>query len=258
VKCNNNLDFSLLRIYKPIDALIRECIAPCRYCGELHSTFMVKSHESGCPRTPLSDLVKEMTEELPTHIPKSELTEQDLRDFYVQKNLLHGYQQMVNKYTPTNGACGDDGFITHVIADTDTLSGIALRYGVSMNELRKANRLVGNGDQALYKLLVLRVPVSDVRVPAQEETLDTAAYNLLKRRTIARFARKSGCNNLDEAQYYLETYHYDFEKALAEFQIDARVALPTPPATISVTHVPQSISTPSSSKASRRCCSFFL
>lgn len=62
-----------------------------------------------------------MTDELPTHIPKSELTEQDLRDFYVQKNLLHGYQQMVAKYSPASGSGGassDDGFITHVIADT--------------------------------------------------------------------------------------------------------------------------------------------
>lgn len=247
LKCNNQLDFSLLRIYKPIDALIRECLAPCRYCGELHSTFMLRSHESRCPKTPLNELVKEMAEELPSNVPKSELTEQDMRDFYVQKNLLHNYNQMLSKYSTTDG---EDGFINHVISDTDTLSGIAIRYGVSMNELRKANRLVGNGDQALYKL-VLRVPVRDVRVPAQGG-LDMAAYNLIKRRTIARFARKTG-NNLDEAQYYLETFHFDFEAALAEWSRDSQVALPTPPATISVAHVPLS-PTPHVSKPSRRCC----
>jgi hypothetical protein len=53
--------------------------------------------------------------------------------------------------------------------------------------------------------------------------LDMASFNLLKRRTIARFARKSGCNNLDEAKYYLETYHFDFDKALQEFREDAKV-----------------------------------
>lgn len=36
-----------------------------------------------------------------------------------------------------------------------------------MNELRKANHLIGNGDQALYKLMVLRVPVHDSRAPTQ-------------------------------------------------------------------------------------------
>jgi hypothetical protein len=56
-----------------------------------------------------------MAEELPPHVPKSELTEQDLRDFYVQKNLLHNFNQMLSKYAPTGG---DDGFINHVISDT--------------------------------------------------------------------------------------------------------------------------------------------
>jgi LysM repeat protein len=212
---------------------------------------MLKLHESGCPKTPLNDLVKEMADELPTNVPKSELTEQDMRDFYIQKNLLHNFNQMLSKYSLSEG---DDEFINHVISDTDTLSGIALRYGVNMNELRKANRLVGNGDQALYKLVVLRVPVRerDARTHAQGG-IDIAAYNLLKRRTVSRFARKTGCNNLEEAKYYLETYDYDFDQALAEFQNDAQVKMPIPPATISITHarIPSILAVP---KPSRRCC----
>jgi len=193
--------------------------------------------------------VKEMTDELPTHIAKSELTEQDLRDFYVQKNLLHGYTQMLSKYSAHDG---DDGFINHVIADTDTLSGIAIRYGVTVNELRQANRLVGNGDQAMYKLMVLRVPKSHI-LPQPQGGLDMAAYNLLKRRTIARFARKAGCCSLDEAKYYLETFYFDFEKALAEFRADAKVALPTPPVTISQIHI-SPVCKPVPKPSARRCC----
>lgn len=256
MKCNNKLDFSLLRIYKPIDALIKECLVPCRYCNELHSTFMLKSHESSCPKTPLSELVSEMMPELVAHsISGRQLTEQDLNDFYIQKNLMHSFNQMVNKYSESPVGTGDGEFITHVISDTDTLSGIALRYGVSVNDLRKANRLVGNGDTAMYKLVVLRVPVVAQPVQAQEGGMDAAAYNLLKRRTIARFARKSGCLNLDEAKYYLETYHFDFDKALVEYQTDAKVALPIPPATISVAHVPSTV-TPKPTKPNRSCCFF--
>jgi hypothetical protein len=161
--------------------------------------------------------VKEMADELPVDVPKADLTEQDLRDFYVKKNLMDSFQRMIAKYS----AVGQDGFINHVIADTgilytrvffffllflrinwlflDTLSGIALRYpkntntntkntkntkkntkkykkyknkqqkhtltitryGVSVDDIRKANLLVGTGDQAFYKLMVLRIPVNE-------------------------------------------------------------------------------------------------
>lgn len=242
MKCKNQLDFKLLRVYKPIDVLIRECLTPCKHCGELHSTFMLKSHESTCPKTPISDLVKEMSDEWPREV----VTEQDMKEFIVRKNLMNSFQQMVDRYTQAAGA---DGFINHVISDTDTLSGIALRYGVTANDIRKVNGLVGNGDQAIFKLVVLRIPANPSHVKEQEG-LDNASYNRLKRRTIARFARKSGCNNLDEAQYYLETHHFDFDTAMLEFQKDAKVPLPAPPATIS-THVPNPNTKP---KANRSCC----
>jgi len=117
-----------------------------------------------------------------------------------------------------------------------------------VEDLRKANRLVGNGDHALYQRMVLRVPVKPLHGPQNGE-IDLAAVNLLKRRTIARFARKSGCNNLDEAQYYLETHHFNFDAALAEFLKDAQVALPTPPETIS-----SRVHSISKTKVNRSCC----
>lgn len=247
-RCNNRLDFQLLRIYKPIDALIRECLAPCKHCGELHTPFMLKSHESNCPKTPVSDLVLDLTDSLSSLEGKTGLTEQDLREFYVRKNLLSSFQQTLDRHS---SAASVDGFINHVISDTDTLSGIALRYGVTMNDIRKANGLVGNGDHAIFQRLVLRIPAKAQQVQEQGE-IDLAAYNLLKRRTIARFARKSGCNNLDEAQYYLETHHFDYELAMSEYQKDAKVALPIPPKTISM-HVPN---TPTVSTKTRSCCFF--
>lgn len=252
VKCNNNLDFSLLRIYKPIDVLVRECLGSCKFCGEIHSTYMIQSHENSCPKTPLNDLVKEMIQEVPPGVSRENLTEVDLKEFQVQKNLLHSYNQMVTRYSSANSA---DGFITHVISDTDTLSGIALRYGVNVNDVRNANRLVGVGDQAIYKLMVIKVPINPSHVPEQGG-LDLAAYNLLKRRMIARFARKSGCHSSDEAKYYLETHHFDFDTAMSEFSKDASVPLPTPPKTIS-TYVESARASHNKIKPQRTCCFSF-
>jgi len=252
-KCNNRLDFQLLRIYKPIDVLIKECLVPCRHCNELHTTFMVKSHEGKCPKSPISELVKELADDLPPAVrEKSPLTEEDMKEFYIRKNLMQGFQLMLDRYASATGA---DGFINHVISETDTLSGIALRYGVSANEIRKVNGLIGNGDQAIYKHVFLRIPANPQHIPSQGDMMDEASYNILKRRTISRFARKSGCNNNEEALYYLEAHHFDFDKAMAEFRKDEKTPFPTPPSTIS-TYVPKVA--PSPLKANRSCCiSFF-
>jgi len=198
--------------------------------------------------------VKDLSDELPPNVPRDKLTEQDMRDFHITKNLLTSYHKLLPHPTPT----GDFGCINHVITDTDTLSGIALRYGITVEELRKANRLVGNGDQALFQHTVLRIPVTTR--PPQNKGLDLASVNLLKKRLVARFARK-GCNNLDEAQYYLEAHNYDFEAALTEYRKDAQVPLPTAPKTISI-HVPSRPppttddhhDSMSNIKANRSCC----
>lgn len=246
VKCNTRQDFQLLRIYKPVDVLIRECLSPCKFCGEMYNTILIKSHESNCPKIPLSDIVKDLAEELPSNVPRDQLTEQDMRDFHIKKNLVSSYDKILPHPTP-----GEGGFVNHVITDTDTLSGIALRYGITVEVLRKANRIVGNGDQALYQYTVLKVPVESK--PQQNNELDLASVNLLKRRLVARFARKTGSENLDEAQYYLEASNYDFDAAYAEFLKDVQVPLPTPPKTISTRVVSShAISTPI--KANRSCC----
>jgi len=213
---------------------------------------MLKLHEGHCPKVPISDLVKELAEDLPPYVKeKNPLTEAELKEFYVRKNLMSSFQVMLDKYASTAGA---DGFINHVISETDTLSGIALRYRVKANEIRKVNGLIGNGDQAIFKHVFLRIPANPQQVHEQG-AMDEASYNILKRRTIARFARKSGCNNIDEAQYYLEAHHFDFDKAMSEFKTDDKTPLPTPPATIS-TYVPKVTANPP--KANRSCCySFF-
>jgi LysM repeat protein len=213
----------------------------------MYNTILIKSHENNCPKIPLSDIVKDMADELPSDVPREQLTEQDMRDFFIKKNLVSSYDKILPHPTP-----GEGGFTNHVITDTDTLSGIALRYGITVEDLRKANRLVGNGSQALYQHTVLRVPVATK--PQQNNNLDLASINLLKKRLVARFARKTGSNNLDEAQYYLEAHNFDFDAAYAEFIKDVQVPLPTPPKTIS-THVPSRHAAISTAiKPNRSCC----
>lgn len=248
IRCNTRLDFQLLPLYKPLDVLMRECLSSCKYCGELHSTILLKSHERNCTKVPLSGLVKDIATELPPNIPSDKLTEQDMRDFFIKKNLLASYHKMLP--VPPNVDDGS-GFINHVVSDTDTLSGIAIRYSVTVEELRRANHLMGNIDRAIHQREVLKIPVAQT---PQIREIDEASVNLLKRRLVARFARKTGCKSLDEAQYYLDVSAFNFDEAVEAYIQDSKVPLPTPPKTISTIIPSRSDDDITNIKPNRSCC----
>jgi len=236
-------------MHKPIEVLKQECLASCKFCGELYSTILVKHHESSCPKVPVSDIVADFTSEFPPNLSRTKLTEQDLLEYRIQKNLLASYNKILSQSYQSGGI----GFINHVITPTDTISGIALRYGITTADLRRANHLVGNGDQAFHQHTVLRIP-STAAPQQMPELKDLPAINVLKRRLVARFAHETSCP-MDESQYYLEANHYNLDLALTEFRLDDQVPLPP---TISH-HVPNKsliISTDPKSNPRSTCCDF--
>lgn len=51
--------------------------------------------------------------------------------------------------------------IKHVVCKTDTLQGLALRYGVTTEQIRRANRLFANDSLFLREFLMIPVPDTD-------------------------------------------------------------------------------------------------
>ncbi|KAL1122782.1 hypothetical protein AAG570_003108 [Ranatra chinensis] len=53
-------------------------------------------------------------------------------------------------------------FLRHSVLETDTLQGLALKYGVTMEQIRRANRLWANDSLFLRKSLLIPVVNADV------------------------------------------------------------------------------------------------
>jgi len=229
VRCKNHLDFQLLPVYKPVNALIKDCLAPCRFCGILYTNILLKCHEQNCPKTPVSKVVVEMTETL-QQFGDRPLTVGDMNKYLVQRNLLHSFKGSVLPSLLLHSAPHQSGssseFITHVITDADTLVGLSLRYGVTQDDIRKINRLVGSAEHVLHGKTVLQIPkrnsqASDDNITGQDGMLMQDSMEMaLKKRLAARFAKLTGCKSTTESNYYLEASNYDLDAAVAEYQVD--------------------------------------
>ncbi|XP_070536083.1 lysM and putative peptidoglycan-binding domain-containing protein 2-like [Ptychodera flava] len=65
-------------------------------------------------------------------------------------------------------------YIKHIVSETDTLQGLALKYGVSIEQIKRANKLFTTDSIFLRK--VLNIPVGEQPLPAH--VLETATASL--------------------------------------------------------------------------------
>ncbi|XP_077867486.1 lysM and putative peptidoglycan-binding domain-containing protein 2-like [Saccoglossus kowalevskii] len=66
-------------------------------------------------------------------------------------------------------------YIKHSVSETDTLQGIALKYGVTIEQIKRANKLFTTDSIFLRK--VLNIPVGDQPLPAHLLENATASLN---------------------------------------------------------------------------------
>jgi len=69
------------------------------------------------------------------------------------------------KYGSTSSRCStrNESYLKHIVNGTDTLQGLALKYGVTMEQIRRANRLFATDSLFLREHLL--IPVQDGRSP---------------------------------------------------------------------------------------------
>jgi len=108
----------------------------------------------------------------------------------------------------------ENPFFIHVVTKTDTLVGLALRYGVSVDEIKRANFLTSG--QLIWHRKNLRIPTHGRVFQPQRIAVPT------HREIASLFKNKTGCKDLAEAKYYLEDCEYDMETALKHFEEDKK------------------------------------
>jgi len=109
----------------------------------------------------------------------------------------------------------NENSVIHYITTADSsLAVIALRYGVKVSDIRKANRLYGNN---LYEYETLIIP--GVAKELQKYPDPDLLESIRKSKMIRKFKCKNACEE-QEAKYYLEVANYDYEKAMKEYKND--------------------------------------
>jgi len=102
--------------------------------------------------------------------------------------------------------------VRHTVMLTDTLSGLALKYGVKAQDIKRANNLIGD---SIFERKHLDIP-NPTRLPESSELEGTLPKSGREEIIICRFVAAAKCAK-QEARYYLTDNDWDLEKALNLF-----------------------------------------
>lgn len=112
-------------------------------------------------------------------------------------------------------------FIRHPVTSTDTMIGLGLRYDVTVREILRENGM--GGESELWTRQWIRIPFRGQDLPAPPSAAQQAKWKAERRQQQIRlFARKSGCENLAEAESYLRLHRFRMDSALQQFREDAQ------------------------------------
>jgi len=116
----------------------------------------------------------------------------------------------------------------HLVRNTDTLVGLALKYSVKVDAIKRINRMPTSDVQAYSQILIppRDEDITDEEIKLAELAKDEFRENeteeektLRQKRSLQLFKNKTGAS-LEEAMYYLSLHQYSPEKAFQEFEED--------------------------------------
>ncbi|KAL0480670.1 hypothetical protein AKO1_006854 [Acrasis kona] len=105
----------------------------------------------------------------------------------------------------------------HQLRFDDTISSLAISYGVTEEEIRFANNIsdISHCDQ-----LKLIIPNPTRRLPAEREIVSEAEVEMKKKQYAVQLLSAAKKINQQEAARHLSAHNYDLAETLNEFQID--------------------------------------
>jgi len=213
-------------------ALLSDVLITCKYpgCGHKSTKILISEHEKTCKHSTI--LNNELVEALmgPSNTPKAIAAERKkniFTPFLSYSNVKHILHCMQNDL-PLNTTPFDDGddphFYTHILLESDTMAGLAVKYGVTVSDIRDTNNLFS--DQ-IHERTALRIPRK--RCPTFTEADVEGIENNLRQRLVARFRRKTSIKSNEEALFYLEHANMNMEVAFQAWLNDNEWEKSAPP-----------------------------
>eukprot|EP01118_Nematostelium_gracile_P014946 TRINITY_DN5909_c0_g1_i1.p1 TRINITY_DN5909_c0_g1~~TRINITY_DN5909_c0_g1_i1.p1 ORF type:complete len:392 (-),score=85.75 TRINITY_DN5909_c0_g1_i1:11-1186(-) len=156
-----------------------------------------------------SSIVVVIPSSLPPYQPPRSASEMELK-----KTLVKETKEEVIRPKPIEPQ--DPNVITHVVQDTDTLTGICLRYNTSPQVVKKFNRMMS--DQVITRKIIY-IP-HDGLTPLPPPP--AVSEELRKKRLVNNFMHVHNIKDFEEAQYYLDEGDWDNTKASVLYQQDQK------------------------------------
>ena len=132
------------------------------------------------------------------------------------KNNQH-IQSLLQQKDEKELVCDKNGYfiIDHQVQLEDTLAGLALYYGTTVNEIKLLNNLFSN-DIFLKKTLKIRTKVPKQKIrPHVEESKEHKEIRLIRRFVLFTNSKP------EEARFYLSNNNWDVKQAVSEYKSDS-------------------------------------
>jgi LysM repeat protein len=234
---------------------IGDVLIKCRYPGcEYKSTdILIKNHEKDCKKATVNEDLMEvlmLPQERPEMVARQR-TINTLQNFKEYSNVAQILYQITGEVsTPVDDQ--ESEYYMHMIMDTDTLQGLAIKYGCTVQQIKEINQL---RTDTIHERVALKVPQKRQQSVSNDIKLEEL-QKILEGRLILKFKRKARCT-FDEAKYYLEETNMDFSKAFMLFAGDnewSKSADPPFRPSIPIRRAKKSVI----DKSRRECCSLFM
>ncbi len=112
-------------------------------------------------------------------------------------------------------------YAVHKLHQDDSLSTIALQYGVTVESIKMANNILSDLEYINEKELIIPFPM---KIPdlEKESVVDAQLYEQQKRKWSMKFFLQVLKTSEEEAKYYLSLHEFDFQAALQEYRDDVK------------------------------------
>jgi len=111
----------------------------------------------------------------------------------------------------------NEEFIKHNVKFTDTLSGLSLKYRVTVDEIKSTNKI--NKDEEMWTRFHIMIPFRGQELPQPDEKEKKKYRQDMKNRLAKRFSRATNCSTY-EARYYLKMNAWCYDEAISEIKSD--------------------------------------
>jgi len=116
--------------------------------------------------------------------------------------------------------------VVHTVEKQDTLAGLAIRYGCSVNKIMRANKMYNRN--AFHSRRTIKIPIKRDAFYAHIKKSEGERSKKKQERSdmATQFAEIFNCSN-HMAYTYLEKAKYDFDRAMTLYQMQNHVNLPS-------------------------------